>query len=48
MESAVRQRVMCKMAQQLHRNQQYNNCLQCNPGGSGDEPRKVTARTFVR
>lgn len=45
LEPAARQRMMRELAQELRRNQQQNIRLQCNPDGSGYEPRKVTART---
>ncbi|EMO7865262.1 phage virion morphogenesis protein [Citrobacter amalonaticus] len=45
LDPAARQRMMRELAQALRRNQQQNIRLQCNPDGSGYEPRKVTART---
>lgn len=45
LEPAARKRMMRELAQQLRRNQQNNIRLQCNPDGTGYEPRRVTART---
>lgn len=42
---AERKRMLRELAQQLRRTQQQNIRLQCNPDGSGYEPRRVTART---
>nr|WP_247604430.1 phage virion morphogenesis protein [Citrobacter freundii] len=45
LEPAARKRMMRELAQQLRRNQQNNIRLQCNPDGTGYEPRRVTAQT---